>query len=114
MIVRPRLNWLRMLLVWRGTVLPTLLPRLALIFAVSLLAVIGHGRLFHWKVPLNPTPFTLVGVALAIFLGFRNNASYDRFWEGRKLWGALLNDTRSLAGQALTMTTLAKDDPRPR
>lgn len=38
-------------------------------------------------------------IALAIFLGFRNTVSYERFREGRKLWGALLNDTRSLAQQ---------------
>ncbi|GAA3738601.1 hypothetical protein GCM10022422_22560 [Flavobacterium ginsengisoli] len=45
----------------------------------------------------------MFGIALAIFLGFRNNVSYDRFWEGRKLWGALLNDTRSLARQSITL-----------
>jgi putative membrane protein len=45
----------------------------------------------------------LLPIALALFLGFRNSASYDRFWEGRKLWGALLNTSRSLALQALTL-----------
>ena len=48
---------------------------------------------------LTTIPFTLMGLALAIFLGFRNSASYDRFWEGRKLWGTLLNTTRNLARQ---------------
>ncbi|WP_317047606.1 bestrophin family ion channel [Adhaeribacter pallidiroseus] len=38
------------------------------------------GQLFEYKILLNTTPFTLIGLALAIFLGFRNNASYDRFW----------------------------------
>ncbi|MEO7283963.1 bestrophin family ion channel, partial [Gelidibacter sp.] len=51
----------------------------------------------------NPAIFTLFGIALAIFLGFRNTVSYDRFWEARKLWGALLNDTRSLARQSHTL-----------
>jgi len=55
--------------------------------------------------PLNPAPFTIFGIALALFLGFRNSASYDRFWEARKLWGSLLNNTRSLARQVLTFTT---------
>ena len=36
-------------------------------------------------------------------MGFRNNASYDRFWEGRKLWGALLNTSRALTRQAITL-----------
>jgi putative membrane protein len=39
---------------------------------------------------------------LGIFLGFRNNTAYDRFWEGRKLWGALVNTSRSLTRQILT------------
>jgi putative membrane protein len=65
--------------------------------------------LFDVKIPLNPAPFTLIGVALAIFLGFRNTAGYERFWEGRKLWGSLLNDSRTLARQSLTLTTLSKE-----
>ncbi len=48
---------------------------------------------------LTTTPFTLIGVALGIFLGFRNNAAYDKFWEGRKLWGALVNTSRNLTRQ---------------
>ena len=39
---------------------------------------------------------TLVGVALGLLLVFRTNASYDRFWEGRKLWGGMVNETRNL------------------
>jgi putative membrane protein len=53
----------------------------------------------------------LIGIALAIFLGFYNNASYERFWEGRKLWGALLNDTRSLCRQAFTMSNYEENSP---
>lgn len=104
MIIRQKHNWFRMLFVWRGSVLRDILPRLLFLLLVSCLVVYFRGEFFHYKILLNPTPFTLIGVALAIFLGFRNNASYDRFWEGRKLWGALLNDTRSLARQATTMS----------
>jgi len=50
---------------------------------------------------VTTTPFSIVGVALSIFLGFRNNAAYDRFWEGRKLWGALVNTARSTARETL-------------
>jgi len=95
-----------MLFVWQGSVLPTILPRLIFLFVLSVLVVFFRGQLFDYKVSLNPAPFTLIGLALAIFLGFRNNASYDRFWEGRKLWGALVIDTRSLARQAITMSSL--------
>ena len=41
---------------------------------------------------LTVTPFSLIGVAISIFLGFRNNASYDRYWEARKLWGRMVNE----------------------
>lgn len=103
MIVRPHLHWFRMLLAWRGSVLPQLLPRLFLVLCLSIVAVAAHDHIFKLTVSLSTAPFSLVGIALAVFLGFRNSASYDRYWEGRKLWGALLNDTRSLVREALTL-----------
>jgi len=109
MIQRKKQHWFKMLFVWHGSVLPQLVPRLLLLLVLSILIVFVNGTLYHYKIPLSPAPFTIFGIALALFLGFRNNASYDRFWEGRKLWGALLNDTRSLARQALTLTGY---DPR--
>ena len=104
MIVRPHLHWFRMLLAWRGSVLPELLPRLFLIFCISVLAVAAHTHRLAVGLDLSPTPFSLIGIALAVFLGFRNNTSYDRYWEARKLWGQLLIDARSLTREALTLT----------
>jgi putative membrane protein len=57
-------------------------------------------------------PLTLFGSALALFLGFRSNSAYQRWWEGRVLWGALINASRSLA--RASMAFLGKDDPRAR
>ncbi|REA58038.1 hypothetical protein DSL64_21885 [Dyadobacter luteus] len=110
MILRKKQHWFRMFFVWHGSVLPQLLPRLGVLFLLSVLIVYLKGTLYEYKVPLSPAPFTIFGIALALFLGFRNSASYDRFWEGRKLWGALLNDTRSLARQAITLTGHSKND----
>ena len=107
MIIRDKDNWLRLLFVWHGSVLPQILPRLGVLLALSGAVVVAHGHFLRYKVPLTAAPFTLFGVTLAIFLGFYNNASYDRFWEGRKQWGALLNTTRSLARQALTLRSAA-------
>ncbi len=101
MIIRPREHWFRMLFVWRGSVLQSILPQLAVMTVISLLALLTDGRILGTKVPLNPTPFTLAGLALAIFAAFRNNASYDRYREGRKLWGGVLTAGRALASQAL-------------
>ncbi|TKC12500.1 hypothetical protein FA048_02460 [Pedobacter polaris] len=40
---------------------------------------------------------TVLGTAIAFFIGFNNNQAYDRWWEARKIWGAIVNDSRSLA-----------------
>ena len=47
------------------------------------------------KLPFTPVPLQIAGVSLAIFLAFRNSASYDRWWDGRKLWGGLVNSSRA-------------------
>lgn len=103
MIIKKKDNWFKMLFEWRGSVLPQLLPRLLLLLLFSFSVVYFKPYLIAYNLHLNPAIFTLFGIALAIFLGFRNSVSYDRFWEGRKLWGALLNDTRSLARQSITL-----------
>lgn len=45
-------------------------------------------------------PLTLFGSALALFLGFRSNSAYQRWWEGRMLWGLMINASRNIARQA--------------
>ncbi|MDO8966728.1 bestrophin family protein [Algoriphagus sp.] len=42
-------------------------------------------------------PISVIGIAVAFYLGFKNNSSYDRAWEARKIWGAIVNDSRSIA-----------------
>lgn len=54
-------------------------------------------------VPIDTTIFSLLGVVLSIFLVFRTNTAYDRWWEARKQWGALVNNTRNLAIYVDTM-----------
>jgi putative membrane protein len=67
--------------------------------------------LFIWDVFVTATyfvlpfrapslPLTLFGSALALFLGFRSNSAYQRWWESRGLWGLMINASRSLARQA--------------
>ncbi len=87
---------LRLFFVLRGSIVPAIAPKLALIAAIAT-AVAWFGALHPGcfaRVPL--TPFTLLGISLSIFLGFRNNACYDRWWEARKLWGQLIHEMRSL------------------
>lgn len=54
---------------------------------------------FHqyvYPVAVPATVHSLIGVAFGLLLVFRTNSSYDRFWEGRKLWGGIVNETRNL------------------
>lgn len=54
---------------------------------------------FHVLTPIKepPLPTALLGTAIALFMGFRTNAAYARWWEARTLWGALINGSRNLA-----------------
>jgi putative membrane protein len=63
--------------------------------------VVGYEVLdYHW-LRLPPVPLGVVGAALGIFVSFRTNSCYQRWWEGRKLWGRLINTSRHIAIQAL-------------
>lgn len=108
MVPEKRYSWLRLLLKYRGTAFERMKGRLLFITlqAVVITYVDLHHGFFH--ADLTVIPFTLIGLALGVFLGFRNNTSYDRFWEGRKLWGQLVNTSRSLTRQMLTLI-----GPRP-
>ena len=103
MIVLDRPYGAGLLFVLRGSVLGRIAPALATCAAFAIAVTLTRGLLFHWKVTLTPVPFSLIGLALAIFLGFRNNAAYDRYWEARKLWGDLVHRSRSLARQAQSL-----------
>ena len=78
MILRPKSNWWAMLFVWRGSMMTQMLPQLSIMATLSVFAVWSEGSIFRHKVPLNATPFTLVGVALALFLGFRNSSGVEQ------------------------------------
>ncbi len=52
---------------------------------------------------------SILGTALAFFIGFNNNQAYDRWWEGRKIWGALVNDSRTWARQIMQYTSITKE-----
>lgn len=65
MIVRPKLHWLRMLFVWRGSVVVRILPQLCTLVLMAALVVLAK-RCYPAYVPdLTPVPFTLLGIALA-------------------------------------------------
>ncbi|WP_428420052.1 bestrophin family protein [Methylibium sp.] len=103
MILVDRPNGLRLFFALRGSILPRIFWSLATCTALASAVSLSHGFLFRWKVTLTPVPFTLIGLALAIFLGFRNTAAYDRYWEARRLWGDVVHRSRSIARQLQTL-----------
>lgn len=109
MIIRKKEHWFKMLFIWHGSVLPQLLRRLGLLLIISIIITYLREYVILYNLHLSPAPFTLFGISMAIFLGFRNSASYDRFWEGRRLWGALTNTCRSLTRQILTLNDKPRD-----
>ena len=100
MIVRPHPNLCELLFAMRGSIVPKILPQVFVAAVLGLVAVSlrvllpGHPLDVYSR--YSWTPFTVFGVANSLFLGFRNNASYDRWWEGRKQWGAQLIIVRNL------------------
>ncbi len=94
MIVRDQPSIFKVLFSWRGTILPKVLPPLGVVMLIS--AIIG-GLSYTNYLHLPELPlvgFTLIGVVLSIFLGFKNSAAYERWWEARKLWGILIANAR--------------------
>lgn len=103
MIVRPKPGVKEVAFAISGSILPRILGRLMLIATLCVIAIL----IARWHPGLlgqvSSIPFTLIGIALSVFMSFRNNASYDRWWEGRKLWGTLLIACRSFARRASTL-----------
>jgi putative membrane protein len=109
MIVRERPSGLRLFLTMRGSILSRIWKSLLVTTVLAIIVTFTNGALLHHKITLTTIPFTLIGLPLAIFLGFRNNSAYDRYWEGRKLWGEVVLRSRNLARQCLSLI----DPPSP-
>lgn len=73
---------------------------IGLIVLWSFLVWLIHHQ-FNFDLSVAVIPVTILGGALAIFLGFRNNSAYDRWWEARKIWGAIVNISRNFGSQTV-------------
>ncbi|MCX7066223.1 MAG: bestrophin family ion channel [Methylococcales bacterium] len=88
-------NFLRVALMWRGSVTPRIILGVLImaIYTYSLIIIDEH----YYKLPhFQITPFEYTGAILGLVLVFRTNAGYDRWWEARKLWGGIVNQSRNL------------------
>jgi len=103
MIVRPRPTAFGLLFILRGSIVPLIAPRLLVVVVLSAGVAVFNRAAPGLLRDVTPAPFTLLGLALSIFLGFRNNACYERWWEGRKQWGELLAQSRALVREIVTL-----------
>lgn len=99
MIIRPEQHWFLRLFDWHGSVLSKIVFRLLLNLMMSIIAIISYQWYEQLGIHLTVAPFSLLGIAIAIFLGFRNSAGYNRFVEARNLWGTVLIAQRTLVRQ---------------
>lgn len=77
----------------------------SLVFAAY---VFGEARFLR----LPFLPIATIGTAVAFYIGFKNNSAYDRFWEGRKIWGGVVNESRTWASAVLTYVDPTVGDER--
>jgi len=93
-------NWARILLeIPRSPVFRTLFLDVVAAGAWAALVVWVETDVIRVAVPLGPSFLSILGIILGLLLVFRTNTSYDRWWEGRRLWGQLVNISRGMAHQ---------------
>ncbi len=82
----------------------------SMVYTVSVGMVINHSSWARWT--WGTEWAALSGLVLGTLLAFRNKEAYDRWWEGRKLWGQLVNDTRTLALQIRAHARVGPEEQR--
>ena len=92
-----------------GSGLRTWSRKRVLIFTLISLLVCVVNYIIPPNLGVGVAPYEVAGVALGALLVLRTNAGYDRWWEGRKLWGGIVNQSRTLATTALSY---GPDDPQ--
>lgn len=108
MIVRPRPRMRELFFIWKGSIIPLILPQVLFVTAVATLVTLLADLIGPRFPDFATGPFTFLGLSLSLFLGFRNNACYDRWWEARKHYGNLLVVLRCLARDSQLLETDAE------
>ncbi|AIE76163.1 bestrophin family protein [Synechocystis sp. PCC 6714] len=87
--------WTDILFCWQGSVIPAIASRVLICMAFSLGVSIVDWRGYEFSIPLQES--IVPSIVLGLLLVFRTNTAYERFWEGRKAWGTLVNTIRNLS-----------------
>ncbi|TYQ30245.1 bestrophin family protein [Pseudanabaena sp. UWO310] len=103
-------DWFRIALRWRGSVVPEVLPRSLLCGLFGVFIYILHISNIRVSLPILGS--IIPNIVLGLLLVFRTNTAYERFWEGRKAWGMLVNTVRNLSRQILV--AILEKEPRDR
>lgn len=108
MILRSQPSLREILFTVHGSIIPAILGRLTAIGLVCVIAVLAarlHPGIFA---RISAIPFTLIGIALSVFMSFRNSTCYARWWEGRALWGGVITAGRGLARASMALDPEAR------
>ena len=81
---------------------------IVLAISVGGAVLVEYERSYLPDLPVAIAAF--LGTAISLILSFKLNQTYDRWWEARKIWGAIVNDSRTLVRQALSFTSDAVDE----
>ena len=105
-----KLHWLGSALILKGSVIPSILERVIWCGFFGFLVSLA----FYFKLPVAHQVLGSVipSIVLGLLLVFRTNTAYERFWEGRKLWGSLVNNSRNLS--RLIWVSVAEITPEDR
>jgi putative membrane protein len=111
-VYEPNKNWFRD--IWNLTTSWTIKKIMYGVMYSGIMSALVCTGLYYFAIEprLHSGIFSLLGIVLSILLVFRTNTAYDRWWEGRKLWGTLVNNTRQLA--IMLEASLPKDDKASR
>ena len=107
MIVHPTQGVLRVLFTLKGSIIKQIALRCLMVTLLAAVIVLVERHYPAFFYPVSATPFTLLGLSLSIFMSFRNNACYDRWWEGRKAWGRLIVEIRSFTRESVVIADAA-------
>lgn len=105
-----RHRWLGQLFRLNGSPILAVAPHLIFVLIIASFIVLLAEQKIIVGSPLSI--HALLGTVLGLVLAFRTNTGYDRFWEGRKAWGAIVNRTRNLARMTTTNRMIAPDTKR--
>ena len=111
MIVRHKPNLIGILFSLKGSIAKRIALRSLLVTLLASVIVLVETLHPAYFSKVNATPFTLLGLSLSIFMSFRNNACYDRWWEGRKQLGQLIIELRSLIRETQVLKDPGERDP---